>query len=185
MVIDMKNKIGSILIVIVIIIAVIGTTYSWFSWKSKEENKIGVNFSTSGASSDCITYSTNTSGNPILIPTSTKEKGYITTIEIAQTCNVNLYVDLNLTLTKFPTALRDASFKYTLVEGSTIIGEGNFADKSQGTTFKIATRQLLTTSPKTYTLYLWIDGNLDNNSAMQNQEYEFNLDASVTDEIIN
>lgn len=180
----MKNKIGSILILIVIIIAVVGSTYSWFQWKSSEEDKIGVDFSTSGASADCITYSTTTTGNPILIPTSTKEKGYITIIEVAQTCNTNFYVDLNLTLTTFPSPLKDSSFKYSLMDGTTILTEDSFEDKTEGQTVKIATRQLLTTTPKTYTLYLWIDGNQNNNNTMQNQEYKFDLTATVTDELV-
>jgi len=179
----MKNKIGPILIVIVIILAVVGSTYSWFQWQSSQEDRIGVEFSTSGASADCITYSTSTSGNPILIPTATKEKGYITTIEVAQTCDTNFYVDLNLTLTKFPTVLSDASFEYVLMEGTTIVAEGDFNGKVQGQTYKIATRQLLTTTPKTYKLYLWINGNETNDNNMQNQEYQFDLNATITDEI--
>ena len=179
----MKNKIGPILIVIVIILAVVGSTYSWFQWQSSQEDRIGVEFSTSGASADCITYSTTTSGSPKLIPTSTKEKGYITTIEVAQTCNTDFYVDLNLTLTKFPTVLSSTSFEYVLMENTTTISSGDFSGKVEGQTFKLATRQLLTTTPKTYKLYLWINGNESNDNSMQNQEYQFDLNATITDEI--
>lgn len=179
----MKNKLGPILIVIVIVLAVVGSTYSWFYWQANEANRIGVNFSTSGASDECITYSTTNSGNPILIPTSVKEKGYVTTVQVAQTCNTNFYVDLNLKLNKLPANLKHQSFKYTLTDGSTVIGEGDFVSSNQGSTIKVATRQLLTTTPKTYTLYLWIDGNQSNPNTMQNQEYQFDLVATITDEV--
>ena len=178
----MKNKIGPVLIVLIIVVAVVGSTYSWFSWQTSEDEKIGVDFSTSGASSDCITYSTSTSGEEILIPVSAKEKGYITNIEIAQTCNTDLYADFDLNLTSFPTNLKDQSFKYTLVENNIVVGEGDFSNATQGDIIKLAQNQLISSTTRNYTLYLWIDGNLNNPNTMQNQEYNFNLVANVTDE---
>ncbi len=178
----MKNKIGPIIIVLIIIVAVVSSTYSWFSWKTSEEEEIGVNFSTSGASSECITYSATTTGNNILVPTSNKEKGYITNIEISQSCNTNLYADLDLHLTQLPNNLKQESFKYTLTENDQIISEGNFANAQENDILKITQHQLLTSNTRNFTLYLWIDGNMSNPNTMQNQEYSFNLVANVTDE---
>lgn len=178
----MKSKIGAILAVIVIIIAVIGSTYSWFMWRSQEENNIGINFTTTGSSAECITYKTTSVGSPNLIPVSAKEKGYLTNIEIAQTCNTDMIVDLDLTLTTLPTELINSTFKYTLVNDGNVI-ENNFSTKHQGDTFTLISNQPITATKKTYKLYLWIDGNSSNPSTMQNKQYRFDLVARVTDEV--
>ena len=179
----MKNKIGPIVIVLIIIIAVVGSTYSWFYWKTSDDERIGVDFSTSGGSEECITYFTSASGDPTLIPASSKERGYIVTVELAQTCNTDLYIDLDLNLTSFPISLKQESFKYALVEDNNVISEGNFVSASQGAVIKLAENELLTSTKRTFKLYIWIDGNIDNPKDMQNQDYHFDLVAKLTDEM--
>lgn len=177
----MKDKMGPILIVLVLIAAVVATTYSWFFWKTNEDDRIGLNFETNGANSECITYSVSQTGSKTLIPVTTKEKGYITSIDIAQTCDIDLYVDFKLKLDKLPVELKDETFKYTLIEGTRVVSEDSFEEKRQGETLTIATHELINNNPKNYKLYLWIDGNSENNNNMQEKHYEFNLEAVVTD----
>lgn len=177
----MRNTIGIILGVIVFVLSVFAFTYSWLTWKSNELYRTGVNFTTSGPSSECISYSTSQSGNSKLLPVGDRRRGYITTINVSQTCDTDLYVDFKLKLTTLDSGLKDESFKYVLMGETSVIGEGNFLDKRQGETITIATHQLLTDTPVSYRFYLWIDGNLDNSDDMQNKNYEFDLNVSLTD----
>ena len=175
----MKDKVGPILIVIVLIAAVAATTASWFIWKQDEKNRIGVSFETNGADTECITYSTSQNNNQLLIPVSNKEKGYITSVDIVQNCNVNLYADFKLKLDKLPQELKNKSFKYIFTENSKIIEEDNFEGKKQGEILTIATNQKIENISKNYKLYLWIDGNENNDNSMQNKHYEFSLEANI------
>lgn len=177
----MRNTIGLILGVIVLILSIFASTYSWLIWKSNEVYRTGVNFSANGLGSECITYSTSQMGNSKLTPVKSKKSGYITTINISQSCGSDLYVDFKLKIVSLDSGLKDESFKYVLLGKTSVIGEGNFLDKRQGETITIATHQLLTDTPTSYRFYLWMDGNLENSDDMQSKNYEFDLNVSTTD----
>ena len=76
-----------------------------------------------------------------------------------------------------------SDFKWTLVKGSTIVSEGNFNGKSNSDVIELVTlssdntdsNKKLTTTLSNYILYLWIDGNNENDSNIQNQNFDFTL----------
>ena len=55
------------------------------------------------------------------------------------------------------------------------IASGNFANKKEGDTITLLSNQILNTSKDTYTLYIYIDGNVDNPSTMAGKNFLFKL----------
>ena len=86
---------------------------------------------------------------------------------------MNLYLEL----TTFPIELSDSSFVYELYKNSETmaIASGNFSNKEQGNTITLLSNQILNTSKDTYTLYIYIDGNVDNPSTMAGKNFLFKL----------
>ena len=93
-----------------------------------------------------------------------------------------MYIDLNLDLVTFPSNLAEESLVWEIYKGNTKINGGNFSGKTQGDTIKLFNGQEINSTTSTYKLYIWIDGNQENPSAMMNQNFVFHLNASVTDE---
>jgi len=160
---------------------IIGGAYAYFTWNTSPEEQTDVRVVVNGLS---ITYE---KGDDIvdakLNPTNTKEEGIVkeVTMTLANSGNTSVCADFNLILTTLPTELRHESFKYELYKNDTLIGEGNFSDKQEGQTLKLTTNQTVTDILDTYTLYLWIDGNMDNPLEMGGKTFTFTLNANATD----
>lgn len=184
-----KKVLGTILGVVALIVAVSGLTFAWYTWQTTDAQQTGVSFTVAGIT-DCITESsasTDVTGTSALIPVSSKEQGFAKAVKLESTCTMATNATFTLTLTTFPEALQDASFKYDFVDGAgTTIASGNFANAKQGDVITLGDPQALAASSSaTFTLYLWIDGTENSGvtpNEMQNQTYLFNLAATVTDE---
>ena len=114
-----------------------------------------------------------------MIPVLTKEEGTIKDIEVKKnsTCNRDVTMNLYLELTTFPTELAESSFVYELYKNSETmaIASGNFSNKKEGDTITLLSNQILNTSKDTYTLYIYIDGNVDNPGTMAGKNFLFKL----------
>ena len=55
------------------------------------------------------------------------------------------------------------------------IASGNFSNKKEGDTITLLSNQILNTSKDTYTLYIYIDGNVDNPGTMAGKNFLFKL----------
>ena len=153
----------------------IGTTFAYYIWKSSTNAIVNLNICT-----PTITFAGGSTINGVdMIPVLTKEDGTIKEIEVKKnsTCNRDVTMNLYLELTTFPTELSDSSFKYELYKNSetTAIASGNFSNKEQGNTITLLSNQILNTSKDTYTLYIYIDGNVDNPSTMAGKNFLFKL----------
>ena len=153
----------------------IGTTFAYYIWKSSTNAIVNLNICT-----PTITFAGGSTINGVdMIPVLTKEEGTIKDIEVKKnsTCNRDVTMNLYLELTTFPTELSDSSFKYELYKNSetTAIASGNFSNKEQGNTITLLSNQILNTSKDTYTLYIYIDGNVDNPSTMAGKNFLFKL----------
>ena len=84
---------------------------------------------------------------------------------------MNLYLEL----TTLPTELADSSFVYELYKNNTRVSNGNFSGKVEGSTITILSNEVLNTSKDLYTLYIYIDGNLDNPIEMAGKNFLFKL----------
>ena len=153
----------------------IGTTFAYYIWKSTSNALVSLNVCT-----PTITFAGGSTINGVdMIPVLTKEEGTIKDIEVKKnsTCNRDVTMNLYLELTTFPTELSDSSFKYELYKNSETmaIASGNFANKKEGDTITLLSNQILNTSKDTYTLYIYIDGNVDNPGTMAGKNFLFKL----------
>ena len=153
----------------------IGTTFAYYIWKSSTNAIVNLNVCT-----PTITFAGGSTINGVdMIPVLTKEDGTIKEIEVKKnsTCNRDVTMNLYLELTTFPTELSDSSFKYELYKNSETmaIASGDFSNREQGNTITLLSNQILNTSKDTYTLYIYIDGNVDNPGTMAGKNFLFKL----------
>ena len=169
-----KYKLYMILGIIVLVLSV-GSSFAYYVWKSTSNALVNLNVCT-----PTITFAGGSTINGVdMIPVLTKEEGTIKDIEVKKnsTCNRDVTMNLYLELTTFPTELAESSFVYELYKNSETmaIASGNFSNKEQGNTITLLSNQILNTSKDTYTLYIYIDGNVDNPSTMAGKNFLFKL----------
>ena len=169
-----KYKLYMILGIVVLVLSV-SSSFAYYIWKSSTNALVSLNVCT-----PTVTFAGGSTINGVdMIPVLTKEEGTIKDIEVKKnsTCNRDVTMNLYLELTTFPTELSDSSFKYELYKNSetTAIASGNFSNKEQGNTITLLSNQILNTSKDTYTLYIYIDGNVDNPSTMAGKNFLFKL----------
>ena len=169
-----KYKLYMILGIIVLVLSV-GGSFAYYIWKSTSNALVSLNVCT-----PTITFAGGSTINGVdMIPVLTKEEGTIKDIEVKKnsTCNRDVTMNLYLELTTFPTELAESSFVYELYKNSETmaIASGNFSNKEQGNTITLLSNQILNTSKDTYTLYIYIDGNVDNPSTMAGKNFLFKL----------
>ena len=167
--------IGSLLVIGAI---ALGSTLAWWTWSTSGNEQTNVVVTVGGITVNYEDGEDITNNN--LIPTSTKEKGISKDITVSSTGQV--YLDLNMAVVTLDDGLKDASFKYELYNGNDLVRSGNFANSNVGDNIALLSGVEVTSSSTTYTLYIWIDGNMSNPSTMYNQNFEFRLNADATDE---
>ena len=175
----MKKKhviVGSLLVIGAIMV---GSTLAWWTWSTSSNEQTNVVVTVGGITINYEDGENITNNN--LIPTSTKEKGISKNITVSSTGQV--YLDLNMAIVTLEDGLKDASFKYEIYNGSELVTGGNFANSNAGDNIALLSGVEVTSSPTTYTLYIWIDGNMSNPNTMYNQNFEFRLNAEATDEV--
>ena len=169
-----KYKLYMILGIVVLVLSV-SSSFAYYIWKSSTNALVSLNVCT-----PTVTFAGGSTINGVdMIPVLTKEEGTIKDIEVKKnsTCNRDVTMNLYLELTTFPTELSDSSFKYELYKNSETmaIASGNFANKKEGDTITLLSNQILNTSKDTYTLYIYIDGNVDNPGTMAGKNFLFKL----------
>ena len=164
-----------IIIGVSILILSVGGTLAYYIWSSNTNAIVNTEVCT-----PTVTFAGGSTINGVdIVPVLTKEEGTIKDIEVKKnsTCNRDVTMNLYLELTTFPTELAESSFVYELYKNSETmaIASGNFANKEQGNTITLLSNQILNTSKDTYTLYIYIDGNVDNPSTMAGKNFLFKL----------
>ena len=164
-----------IIIGVSILILLVGGTLAYYTWKSTSNAVVNAEVCT-----PTVTFAGGSTINGVdMIPVLTKEEGTIKDIEVKKnsTCNRDVTMNLYLELTTFPTELSDSSFKYELYKNSETmaIASGDFSNREQGNTITLLSNQILNTSKDTYTLYIYIDGNVDNPGTMAGKNFLFKL----------
>ena len=164
-----------IIIGVSILILSVGGTLAYYIWSSNTNAIVNTEVCT-----PTVTFAGGSTVNGVdIVPVLTKEEGTTKDIEVKKnsTCNRDVTMNLYLELTTFPTELSDSSFKYELYKNSETmaIASGNFSNKKEGDTITLLSNQILNTSKDTYTLYIYIDGNVDNPSTMAGKNFLFKL----------
>ena len=158
-----------------ILILSVGGTLAYYIWSSNTNAIVNTEVCT-----PTVTFAGGSTINGVdIVPVLTKEEGTIKDIEVKKnsTCNRDVTMNLYLELTTFPTELAESSFVYELYKNSETmaIASGNFSNKKEGDTITLLSNQILNTSKDTYTLYIYIDGNVDNPSTMAGKNFLFKL----------
>lgn len=152
-----KRKLyGTIIGVLAFIALVAGLTYAWFTWASGN--------TTISGDSGCFTiqYTNGAAISGGLSPSAdyTGGKSTTATLNIASTCTTEGDATISLTTNGSTTVpLNENAVKYAVYQGTTAINSGVVT----GGTQTLATGIELTKVATTYTVYIWVDGEIADN----------------------
>ena len=188
----MKNKKKNIIyliIFIVLLFLVVGATYTWFKWRSS--NNTNVRITINNTSDLVITFDGGSNVTGALEPTLTKEEGIVKNFS-ASTNGLDVPMNIWLKLNTLPDALKDSTFKWELYRDSVYLNGGSFnvseiTTRTSGNTtdYNLINNNIVGSTTANYTLYLWIDGNVNNNIDMASKSFDFDLYATVSSEDFN
>ena len=163
----------SIIIFLIIIIGLVGT-YAWFTWSSTNNTSVTLSI---GEFAD-VTYTT---GPDIkvenLSPVYNYTDGESTTFKIRnKDTTTSLVYKIKLDITTIDTELQTDSLKYILLKDNKTVSEGNFKDITSGSSIILYENVLSSNTNSNYILYIYIDGNYENNTNMMNKSLVGKLD---------
>ncbi len=170
-----KKLIGTILGVVAFVALVAGVTYAWFTWASEN--------TTINGQSGCfnIVYDKGTDISGTLTPSINYEGGVNTTVKIniSNACNITGEATISLNTNDETTIpLTQGALKYAVYQGADEISTGTISQKGN---IDLATVTLTRAATATteYTVYVWIDGSLSDNSFV-GTSYSGYIHASAT-----
>ena len=183
-----NNKRKLILSLVLLTSVVLLGTFAWYVWSSKDNTSMNV---TIGDLAD-VSFKT---GNDInitnLSPSFNYDDGALTEFSIRKKkgLTTELYTNIYLDITSISDTLKSPSFKYELLsssDGNTYnnVSSGNFQDASIGK-LNILVDTPLADGKTYYKLYIWIDGNEENNTSMQSSSMKGVLNVNVTTPPVN
>ena len=177
-----NKKLAIVSILLAVIITAIGVSFGYFIWNST--NNTDISFTVEGAvvelsdgsdikGANLMPVINYTTGGSDVIKKDIK-------IKLKNSVTSNVTVDFKLKINSIDSGLKHSSFKYNLVNASgTSISSGDFATSKAGDSISLlslsSTNGTLTTSLTGYTLYIYIDGTVDNPSSMMNQSFDFSF----------
>ena len=177
-----NKKLAIVSILLAVIITGIGVSFGYFIWNSA--NNTDISFTVEGAVVE-LSDGTDIKGAnlmPVINYTTGGSDVVKKDIKIKLKNNVtnDVMVNFKLKINSIDSGLKHSSFKYNLVNASTTsISSGDFATSKAGDSISLlslsSTNGTLTTSLTGYTLYIYIDGTVDNPSSMMNQSFDFSF----------
>ena len=177
-----NKKLAIVSILLAVIITGIGVSFGYFLWNSA--NNTDISFTVEGAVVE-LSDGTDIKGAnlmPVINYTAGGSDVVKKDIKIKLKDNVtsDVTVDFKLKINSIDSGLKHSSFKYNLVNASgTSVSSGDFATSKAGDSISLlslsSTNGTLTTSLTGYTLYIYIDGTVDNPSSMMNQSFDFSF----------
>jgi len=172
-----KIKIFVTIAIISALVLGFGLSYAYFTWQSEET---AVRVTVDGVP---ISYNVGEDITGNLLPTLTKEEGISKDITVNLTReNYESYIVFYLKINELPDALRHASFKYEMYRNNVLSKSGNFSEVNVNDIITISQSNALSNVADTYTLYLWIDGNMENPIEMTEKTFSFTLYARAENE---
>ena len=156
-----KKLLYSLLIVLLIVVVSVSITYAWLSWSGV------VNIS---GTSECLDVnyvkgqdigSDSNPANFSLASTYTEGLSSVIKVNLKDTCTITngtgtLYLNTDTSVTS-STLLSGKLLKYQVLDGTTPVGSGIV---SSAESIEIYKDIPITTTVKTITVYIWLDGNL-------------------------
>jgi len=174
----MEKDVKLFSIILLILTLSIGISLSFYSWNTTLEEETDIDVSFKGA--EIVYYGGPDIMNVTLNPTDSKEGGIKKDIKVNLTQSTLNDVNINfiLTLEEFNENLKNASFKWEFYKNNAKINEGTFENVNEKDIVILTNEEVVTDVIDTYTLYLWIDGNVLNPSSMQANNFKFKLGAT-------
>ena len=187
-----KKKITPKLMIMSVLFAVVLTgisvAFGYFIWNST--NNTDISFTVSGAIVQLNDGADIMGANLVPVKSYTSNGAVKKNIGIKLKDDVTdtVTVTMKLNINEISQYLAVSDFKWTLVKDTTVVNEGTFNGKSNSDVIELVTlssdntdsNKKLTTTLSSYVLYLWIDGNNENDSNMQNQSFDFTLTVEGT-----
>ena len=177
-----NKKLAIVSILLAVIITGIGVSFGYFLWNSA--NNTDISFTVEGAvvelsdgadikGASLMPVINYTTGGSDVVKKDIK-------IKLKDNVTSDVTVNFKLKINSIDSGLKHSSFKYNLVNASgTSISSGDFATSKAGDSISLlslsSTNGTLTTSLTGYTLYIYIDGKVDNPSSMMNQSFDFSF----------
>lgn len=158
--------IAVVFVLLMSMVTVVGT-YAWFTWRNPEDTSLKL---TIGHLAD-VTFTNGPDIDASLNPVFNYSDGLMTTIDVTNkntTSEVASY-KISLHISSIAPELCKEDVKYTLLKNGAIVKAGDFSSATDGSVIDIYTSTL---EPNTtsYTFYLYIDSNMENDSSMMNKK---------------
>ena len=159
------NKKILLLVIAILLVLVVGitSTYAWFTWKSTDDTTLKL---TIGELADVIISSNGQINTTSLSPAFNYTDGEKMTITFKNKVTQAVAVDLKLSITEIADELKNETLKYILLNGTNVISSGNFSKAIANADLNISQSMIITPGETTYTLYIYIDGNEENDPNM-------------------
>lgn len=178
-----KNK-KIILTIFLMLIIIISGTVAWLTWKSKESSLVLTVGEVNGPSISLYPYQLNGTLSPVL-----NYEG-VNYVQVEATNNRSKEVKAKLfyNVKSIDNALISGDVKYTVTSSDSKNGTyteyatGDLSSASAGNVLEIANIDIPANSNKFYRVYLWIDGNSSNSTAMQGKTLSLELRAEFVSE---
>lgn len=180
-----QSKIFIIILLILLIGLIIGVgTYAWFTWTSTDNTKVTLSV---GRLAD-VTFDKGPDINiNNLAPVFNYYDGVSTTFSInnRDTSGALLSYIVKLKINNIDEELKNGSFKFVLVDHDTnkIVKEGSFEEAVNNQYLKL-TSQSLKNGISNFDFYIYIDGNIENDSNMMNKSFSGTLEVIAEDNTI-
>ena len=183
-----ENRKMKIVAVLLLCLVMLTGTLAWIVWSSNDSTKMNV---TIGELAD-VSFKTGSDiniGN--LSPSFYYDDGALTEFIIRRkkglntTLNTSIYLDI----TSIDDELKNDNFKYILLSSDdgdvyNEISSGSFKDVTVGK-LTLVDRTSLSDGKTYYKLYIWIDGNNENNETMQGRSMKASLNVEVATPAVN
>ena len=169
----MKAKKYMIVGIIVLLISLVGSigTYAWFTWSSTNNTSLTMSI---GELADVSFSSGNDISTNTLAPVFNYTDGERTTFVIRNKSDSELKYKVLLNITSIEDELKSSSLKYKLLNGNNVLVEGDFSNITSNSS-TILYESTLTKGNISFTFYLYIDGNEENDLNMMDKNITGNI----------
>ena len=151
-----KAKLIGAIFGVILFIALIGSfTYAWVTWQSD-------NINTSGTS-DCFDIDSSTKESLEMVNNYTEGLSAKVSLALKSNCkNVSGLATLYLNTNSASSSILQGALKYTVVKGEIVVSEGSINTSEKITL--LDNIEVNDTTPITYTVYVWLNGEEVDNS---------------------
>ncbi|MGN1341882.1 MAG: hypothetical protein ACI4VL_01460, partial [Bacilli bacterium] len=155
-----------LILLLIILVGVVGT-YAWFTWSSTNNTSLTL---TIGKLADVTFDNGNNINTTNLAPVFNYTDGEKTTFSInnKDTTGATIAYSVKLNITTIASELVSDSLKYKLLSNETEISSGTFSSASSGNSLTIGSGTL-SSGITDFDLYIYIDGNIENDPNMMNK----------------